>query len=190
MHTQLPKVDTVVKYVHPTFTELLNSFHLPFKAVAPLSTSITLSANTKGSDIKWNDMAGTLTMQIFDANQKMVGDLMNCQLVHFTGNCGVKAASHIFLQAGGSVETYKALLAIIESFAYHRTNCGILMGSDTEQGRTLGIVQKYGSKYQFTEKTWNPNYTWSGAKDHKIVAFWKMLNEEKHTDYWQNGTPA
>jgi hypothetical protein len=147
-----------------------------------------VEAKVKGSDIKWNDFAGTLKANVCRVdNGEPTLPIFNAQLVHFTGNCGIKALSHLRFVFPNTSDTFKKqCISLIESFAYHRTNCGMLVGSDTNtvghKGATLDLVSRFGEGYVVVPPTWNPNYTW--AKHHCISLFWKDLNTCTHEDGW------
>jgi hypothetical protein len=202
MQQLLPNPDLHVRFTHPKFNELAEAFIPGLKRNNPNGkfTAEAIAYGSKGrSDIKWNDYAGTFKVQIKDGDV-VLGSIISCNLIHFTGNCGVKAISHIGLapnwagdpKAVGQLKDHpqaaaiKELLKVVESFAYHKLNCGWLLGSDTwssYKGRTLAIVTELGENYHVSDKTWNPNYTWS--KDHSIAFFNKDLNKAKHVDYWE-----
>lgn len=195
MRSKLPQPDVHLIYQHKDFNDLLTSFNEEISKWVkhPLkepTISVVLDAEVAGSDIKMNDMAGTLKAEVQD-DGKFCLNLFSCNLVHFTGNCGIKAMDHLsFFQLPATKDKHKddysKMLSIIESFAWHKTNCGFLIGSDTcakgYKGATLMNIEQYGTNYHVSKPTWNPNYTWS--KDHKVVYFDKDLNSVKHVDYW------
>lgn len=194
MNSQLPQPDTKQIFASPLFTPLLSPFEAVIQKWKPsgkLSLVIEVEGKTRGSDIKWNDFAGTIKGIVQGASDETVCHLFSCNMVHFTGNCGVKSIDHLQLGSfpGGSTckEAFPSLLKIVESFAYHKCNCGYLIGSDTDtkgyMGGTLTNIRVYGVDYVTSPKTWNPNYTWS--KDHTISLFWKDLNACTHQNYWQ-----
>lgn len=195
--SKLPKPDTHVEYTHSKFDELLTPFKPALakwlnKPEGALQLKVVIKAEVRGSDIKWNDMAGTLCGSV-RVDDKEICQLFSCNIVHFTGNCGIKSIDHLTITVPPLSDTLtaerKEFLKILESFVYHKTNCGYLIGSDTcttqYKGRTLMNILAYGENYHVSDAVWNPNYTWS--KDHKVAFFWKDLNKDKHVDYWQGG---
>lgn len=204
MHSKLPTPDTEQTFTHVAFKDLLTPFQpaiMAWKKASPeVSLVIKVKAYVGASDIKWNDFAGSLRGVVVDTAGVELCNLFSCQLVHFTGNCGIKAIDHLEIGRIPGMTTAakealsdacRAILTTIESFAYHKTNCGVLTGSDTNcrgsvhgfKGNTIVNIEKFGSGYIVTDPTWNPNYTWS--KGHQISLFWKDLNASSHQDYWQ-----
>lgn len=198
MQSKLPKPDTHVEYTHSHFDELLKPFRAGIAKWLKVpedkfTIKVVLKAEVKGSDIKWNDMAGTLWGSV-RVDDKEIIQLFSCNIVHFTGNCGIKSFDHLYFLTIPTqvkdqfVNQFKELFKVIESFVYHKTNCGYFIGSDTctgaYKGRTLMNVLAYGENYHVSDAVWNPNYTW--AKDHKVAFYWKDLTQDKHVDYWQN----
>src|SRR2546428_5583611 len=96
VRNKLPAPDTTAEYTHKDFDGWLSTVKDIPKDV---TAKVVLSAEVKGSDIKWNDMAGKLTMQAIK-DGKEIFKLFDCELTHFTGNCGVKAISHLYLNHG------------------------------------------------------------------------------------------
>lgn len=151
--------------------EIRATYLIPASAIIPELTFI-VEAAIKGSDIKWNDMEGVI--RIVD---KSNFSYASCHLGHFTGNCGAKYIAHLYL-----IKSH--LLSLIESFAFHKTNCGLLIGSDTTEpytGNTLSLLKTHGKNYQVLPSVKNPNW------NHHTALFWKDLNKETYIDYWQNG---
>lgn len=161
---QLPKADTRATYTIAAkdgLPELL----------------VKYEGAVKGSDIRWNDSAGSLVISAGGKN------IASCHLVRFTGNCGAKSIAHLSISAPNK-KAQKQLLRIIESFAYHKTNCGILVGSDTTypyKGNTLKTVESVGENYHVLDSVPNPNW------NHKTALFWTDLTQRKHVDHWANG---
>lgn len=196
MQSQLPSPDTHTSFKHKSLDALL-PFWLGLLSLPTDTIGIRLFINAKvgGSDIKWNDMAGKFAIELFTkATGVLIRPLFSGQLVHFTGNCGIKALSHLWTAyaAGGNKlplgfdDFKRQCIKIVESFAYYQTNCGMLIGSDTNcvgfKGPTLTLIEGFGENYHISPPTWNPNYTWS--KDHNISLFWKDLNSVTHEGGW------
>lgn len=164
MLNQLPKPD-----IRATYT-IAKSSILP-------ALIVTYEGAVSGSDIKWNDSAGKLVISAEGKN------IASCHLVRFTGNCGAKSLAHLSISAP-TKEAKKALLAIIESFAFHKTNCGIIVGSDTTypgKGYTLQLVEAVGENYHVLDSVKNPNW------NHKTALFWTDITKRKHTNHWEGG---
>lgn len=188
MHNPLPSnFDLHAEFKHPAFDAILEFFKPAFPD--EVSCKVIVDGATNQSDIKWNNLSGRFRLAVVRPDAGEVASLIGCQIDCFTGNCGIKAIDHLHLFRHPSVpdtkEKYKELIKIVESFAYHKTNCGILIGSDTNtnyRGTTLTNIMEYGDGYVVTEPVWNPNYTW--AKTHRISLFHKDLNAAEHTQYW------
>src|SRR4051812_4609800 len=103
MLSKLPKPDTRATYL------IAAGSGLP-------AISFVLEAEVKGSDIKWNNLLGKITMT--GPGGHIIG---SCHIGQFTGNCGAKYIAHLNASAP-TVEGQKAVLKLIESFAYHKTN--------------------------------------------------------------------
>lgn len=179
MYSKLPEPDVTLKYRN----EHTDKFFEGFKEKFPNNSDliIDISVNIGTSDIKWNDMSGKISGHICNNQGAKINSLFSFQLVNFTGNCGAKAISHLSICP---LVDQKIVMTFIESFAYHRTNCGILLGSDTNPGgHTYRTIKEHGTGYTIGDPIWNPNYTWN--KKHKVSFFWKDLTKEKYFDYWQ-----
>lgn len=182
MRTWLPAADLNVKYHNDQINALFGQ-----------PVDVFISGAVRGSDIKWNDFAGTIRILTSAANPVQIG---SCQLVRFTGNCGAKAISHVYIPVGMSYfqkEWAEKILALFESFAYHKTNCGLLIGSDTNtdkyKGMSLLAIRDFGKNYHHEKPLWNPNYT--STRTHMISLFWKDLTaEENIPNYWINEEPC
>lgn len=164
MLNKLPKPDVRATYELPATANLA-------------ALQVVVEAEVKGSDIRWNDMAGTIR---FLAGAQQVG---SCHLGHFTGNCGAKYIAHLQLNVP-TPTAKKELLALIESFAYHKTNCGIIVGSDTMfpyKGQTIKNIEEAGEAYEVLPQIPNPNW------HHKTSLFWKDITKQTHTDHWASG---
>lgn len=188
MHNPLsPNPDVDVKFQSAQFDDILSYFSPLAKDKNP-KLEVHVQAAINGSDIKWNNMSGVLTFKVLDGDR--VIPVAGCQIDCFTGNCGAKAIDHLYILLTGQLKPndmiYKKILKVIESFLWHKANCGILVGSDTHRkdwsGTTLKLIQNYGEAYKVVPPVWNPNYTWS--KQHTISLFYKDLNGEKYVDYW------
>jgi hypothetical protein len=182
MLNQLPPPDLNVKYHNEQIDALFGQ-----------PVEVFVSGAVRGSDIKWNDFAGTIRILTLEAKPLQIG---SCRLVRFTGNCGAKSISHVYIPIGMSYYNKKwadKVLALFESFAYHKTNCGLLVGSDTDsklyKGMSLLAIRDFGKNYHHEKPLWNPNYKHS--KEHTISLFWKDLtSEENIPDYWMNEEPC
>lgn len=115
----------------------------------------------------------------------LIGTPFQIAVNPFTGNCGIKAVDHLSFQDTVLAtqlrkEWREKCIEMAESFLYHVCNAGIVLGSDSLGGATLSSIQKYGKDYMFSDKVWNPNYTW--AKTHKVQVFSKILVDRKYPD--------
>ncbi len=158
-------------------------------------------------DIKWNNANAIMKISVpptidkkamFDANTARYGTPyyerhLSVEIKPFTSNCGAKAISHIGIMTHQIYdEQNKQFLKYIESFLYHKCNCGILVGSDCIDfgseppygGMTGNFIKVFGQGYVISEPVWNPNYTWGGAQNHKIFLFHKYLVVNELPDYW------
>lgn len=183
MHNPIPKPDTFQTWKHSDFDEIGEVFAKSIK-IPNLKAQIDVSLVTNHSDIKWNNMSGILQFNLTDGNVKYT--IAHMGIDCFTGNCGVKAIDHLNFYPGHN-DVKERIVKIFESFLYHRTNCGYVIGSDTIEphpGETIKSIKSYGKNYEFSKPTWNPNYIWSGGKGHKIALFSKDLNKEEHFNYW------
>ena len=174
-HSEFDKI--FLNHTFKEFHELKKDYHYEIEAIGEFS-----------GDIKWNDSALKLIWKIptqyFNVSKSYMreGIITSVELMRFTGNCGFKAMSHLFVI--DSFRKYTGeILNFIESFAYHRLNCGMLIGSDTVGGDTYSNIKKYGEGYKFSESTWNPNYTWGPT--HKVLLYYKDLNEKTPDPYFQ-----
>lgn len=175
MINPLPNFDFTEEYTHAAFDELI------LEGIQ-VTTKLIVRGAHNYSDIKRNNMSGTLILEHFDNRQRALGNLFAVQIDGFTGNCGIKAIDHLYIR---SPKIAKQALKIIESFLYHRTNCGLVIGSDTIQphiGETLSFIRNYGENYEISKPVWNPNYTW--AHNHRIALFQKDLTKTEHVSYW------
>ncbi len=156
MRVSIPKGTTKEFNKHKEFDKIFlkhkfsNSF---YELKKDYSYSVQVSGEF-GGDIKWNDCALELSWSI-PKNQFNVpkswdrdGILAKVQLVRFTGNCGVKALSHLTINPE-LIKNTTEILEFIESFAYHRLNCGILIGSDTTEGSTYSMIKNTGNTIYF-----------------------------------------
>ena len=157
-----------------------------------MEPKLLVKGHRNNSDIKWNAMTGEMFFDIpKEAQAKGFQSLFKAHIQPVTGNCGVKAISHLWLYKDFTKTKdehlkEKATLAlnIIEDFLYHNTNCGLVLASDTIGGGTHQIIQAGEKGWNETEHVWNPNYTWS--KDHKVSMMWKVLNKEELPNYFGN----
>jgi len=147
-----------------------------------------LNGDRQNSDIKWNAWSGRLAIQLSNGDQK-IADVFNCEINPFTGNCGIKAISHVYFAADQAMsakdrKSWRArVLTMVEGFLYHVCNCGLVIGSDNNAGgswSTGGTVKEFGVDYTFSNWVWNPNYTWS--KGHKVQVFSKELVGRNYPD--------
>lgn len=192
MHNPLPdKFDLHHEFSHPKFDEILGFFKPAIADFDKCSVRAIIDGAVNGSDIKWNNLSGKWRLSVI-REKKEILSLIGCQIDCFTGNCGVKSIDHLYLyqhpyikQDAAYVEKCREMLQILESFLYHQTNCGWLIGSDTKakyMGSTLQNIELYGTGYEQTKPVWNPNYTWD--RTHNIAIFTKDLNAVEHTPYW------
>ena len=157
---------------------------------------------TFDGDIKWNNSELTINFKRYyplahkdesDAIKNKYGELpvfdkLSCHITPFTENCGAKSLSHI--TGGRTPEDRIKFLELVESFMFHKMNCGILVGSDYKElatgysGRTGRTIKEAGKDYVILDSVWNPNYTWKDGKDHNIFLFYKYLRPDVYTDYW------
>ena len=157
-----------------------------------------------GGDIKWNSIDAKIYMQIpyleskrdeFEMYQKRYGpgaqqwtNTFKAVVRPFTHNCGAKTIED--LSMSGTPEECKLFFTYLESFLWHKCNCGLIVGSDyidgPDTGQTGYCIKTYGIGYTFEEPMWNPNYTWRpDGRNHKIFLFHKQLTEENApVDYW------
>jgi hypothetical protein len=196
MHNPLPTATLHEVFYNSKFDEFLEAFKEFLGPLNGLKVKVFVDGNPNGSDIKWNNFSGQFRLSVVDKEGKERVSLLSTQIDCFTGNCGVKSIDHLHLQAKANTHKgwdseYKTaasrMLEVLESFLYHKTNCGLLVGSDTYvgptyRGRTIMAVEEYGSGYKIGEPTWNPNYTWDTK--HRIALFQKDLNGTKHHDFW------
>lgn len=151
---------------------------------------IVANGDKQNSDIKWNAWSGMFSIQLHDEKGTMIAQPFFAEVNPFTGNCGIKAISHIrFTGDQAMTEKERAkwrdeVFKLFEGFLYHVCNAGFVVGSDSgtkkkyyEQG-TGWTVEKYGEDYTFSDWTWNPNYTWS--KEHSVAIFSKNLVGRKY----------
>lgn len=181
MHNPVPKPDIFQTWKHKDFDEIGIEFAKSINK-PDLKTQIDAALTANGSDIKWNNMSGILQLNLTDGNIKYT--IAHVGIDCFTGNCGVKAIDHLSFYPNHD-NLKSNILSIFESFLYHKTNCGILIGSDTVEphpGGTIKAIKSFGKNYEFSKPTWNPNYTWS--KQHRIAFFSKDLNKEEYFNYW------
>mgnify|MGYP001610293494 FL=1 len=156
-----------------------------------------------GGDIKWNSIDAKIYMQIpytearraeFEAHRKLYRtgihpyvNTFQAYVRPFTHNCGAKTIGDLSMV--GTSEECKLFMTYLESFLWHKCNCGLIVGSDYVDGTDVGYtgycVKTYGTGYTVEEPTWNPNYTWKNGRDHKIFLFHKQLTEANApVNYW------
>jgi hypothetical protein len=184
---QPDEFDVHLQFQHEKFDEILKSIKPTFKNIkGDLSLEIKLDGCHNRSDIKLNNFAGTFVINILK-DGKYYCPILSSNISSFTGNCGVKSIDHLYLCDQVDNKKLKTeLLQILESLVFHRMNCGLLIGSDTNcdshRGTTLRNIQLYGEGYEVDRPIWNPNYDWD--KTHKISLFRKDLTGFDHTNYW------
>lgn len=190
MHNPLPQATLHEVFENERFNEFLEPFKEYLGTLDGMKVKVFIDGNPNGSDIKWNNFSGKFKLSVVNKDGREVVPLISCQIDCFTGNCGVKSIDHLHLQWKNDkkyAEVARQLIEVLESFLYHKTNCGLLIGSDTYvskalRGQTITAVEEYGKDYKIGERTWNPNYTWD--KDHRIALFQKDLNGTKHHNFW------
>lgn len=153
-------------------------------------------------DVKWNNINAKIQMYIpypeserasleehiqrYGRNANLYKKIFSVNVRPFTHNCGIKTIEDLALK--GSIQKCKLFITYLESFLWHKCNCGIIIGSDyidkQEEGDTGRIIKRYGIGYIIEEPTWNPNYTWLGGKTHNIFLFHKQLGANVPVDYW------
>lgn len=143
---------------------------------------LEISGNAGNSDIRYNDFKGKLVFRNTKLGKSQISDAVAGVVVEpFTGNCGVKAISSLW--ASGSMSEF---IEVLESFLYHMTNAGFVVGSDWVSGRTIQIIKMVGKDYIFSKEIWNPNYTWDAdARKHNIVLFHKQLKDDGKLETWR-----
>lgn len=169
MLSKLPKPDIKATYSLPARPDV----SLP-------AITFIYEGEVRGSDIKWNNSMGKITMHATGVKGPL---LASCHIGQFTGNCGAKYIAHLNLN-GPTVETKRLLMALIESWAYHKTNCGIIVGSDTThpyKGQTVKNIEEVGMDYVCLPDVPNPNW------NHKTALFWKDITKSTHTNHWAGG---
>lgn len=172
------------QYSHSDFDLILKSLLNEEK----FSIKAVVTGNINNSDIKWNDMSGEFKIIVYDKTGAEFKILCGCKISSFTKNCGIKAIDHLYINSN-NIDIAVYLLKILESFLFHRTNCGLVVGSDVNMtpsryGGSLYNVITYGNGYIVTPPVWNPNYTWSHK--HTISLFHKDLTVVEHQDFWNN----
>lgn len=168
MQSKLPKPDTKAVYL------------IAAAGVLPALT-VEYEGEVAGSDIRWNNSMGKIKIVATDDKTNRI--LASCHIGQFTGNCGAKYIAHLHLSAP-EPKARKALLQIIESWAYHKTNCGFIVGSDTTypgEGQTIKHIKQDGEKYQVLPEVPNPNW------NHKTSLFWKDITKQQHVNHWASG---
>jgi hypothetical protein len=181
--------DVKLEFKHAKFDEILQIY----KPSVPNADSVRvlLIGHHNNSDIKLNNFAGTFTIQAYLKDQ-IRATLCSAGITCFTGNCGVKSVDHLYLYGTNQISAdvltavRKELVKIVESLAFHKMNCGLLIGSDTNcqsyRGETLRNIMQFGEGYVIDDPVWNPNY--SHQRSHTISLFRKDLTHIEHVNYW------
>lgn len=173
----------------PALAELAEYFKkLPYVGdIKKPSLGVITDGDRQNSDIKWNAWSGHFSVVLNDGD-KQVAIPFSAQVDPFTGNCGIKSFHHLgFVDSNLGTQQRKLwrerCLEALEGFLYHTCNAGIILGSDSLGGQSLQYIRAYGKDYMFSDKVWNPNYTW--AKSHKVQVFSKVLVDRKYPeDSW------
>lgn len=153
----------------------------PLNPVGRDDLVLQVSGDTSGSDIQWNN--GRCDVQI---SIKGTSRHLQFQVAPFTGNCGVKAVSHLY----GNESDILELWPVAEKLLSYKFMASILMGSDYIHGMTALMLPQLGFR-TVVEPVKNWNY--GQSSNHRILVFAKEITpdyNEVERSLWQGFLPT